>query len=381
MFSKPQINFAIKTCLVFSLNGFVFSACSDNKPARKAGEPVSAGGGSDAREDSGVSSLTGERRFLTTSLSNNGFTSRTVDRGRAAEFATQYGSGKGKDVNSLAAAIAANRLAGRGVNDVLSEARQIADIEMSKNVERDIPELVQLELGLVGVQSGRLAFAEFWLDKLLKSKNATIRASAINAKGVVAIRMERIPEAMVLFKEALAVNSEYKPALMNIGFLALQGGDVVTAKRALGGMQDDWYVMSGLVSVLRLEGEVDKADAICEKVLSQHPKHKPTLINCGINSWQGRKDYKKARDYLNRALAVSGGAAVWDEKAGKLLGAIDSEESRAAQLRSLKEAEERKAKEQADKAKGAAGQGQPTKGPEGANSEKSAPEQEPAKKP
>lgn len=363
-----------------ALAGSISVSCSDNKPARKANEPVSAGG-SESKEDSGATSLSGERRFLTTSLSNNGFTSKHIDKGRAADFASQHGGAKSKDINTLAATIAANRLGGRSVNDVMSEARQIADLEMSKNVERDIPELVQLELGLTGVQTGRLGFAEFWLDKLLKSKNSIIRASAINAKGVVAIKMERIPEAMVLFREALAVNSEYKPALLNIGFLALQGGDVATAKKALGGMQDDWYVMSGLVSVLRLEGEVDKADAACEKVLSQHPKHKPTLINCGINSWQGKKDYKKARDYLNRALSVSGGVAVWDEKAGKLLGAIDSEEARAAQMKTLKEAEERKAKEQAEKAKAPASQPQPTKPAEGAGPNEGAPSQEPSKKP
>jgi hypothetical protein len=128
-------------------------------------------------------------------------------------------------------------------------------------------------------------------------------------------------------------------------------------------MQDDWYVESGLVSVLRLEGDVDKAEGICDKVLSKHPKHKPTLINCGINAWQGKKDYKKARDYLNKAMAVAGGAAVWEEKSGRLLGAIDSEEARAVQMKASREAEDRKAKAEAEKAKqapaGASAEGQP----------------------
>ena len=86
------------------------------------------------------------------------------------------------------------------------------------------------------------------------------------------------------------------------------------------------------------------------------------MINCGINAWQGKKDYKKARDYLNKALAVAGGAAVWDEKSGKLLGAIDADEARLAQQRSLKEAEERKAKAEAEKAKSAPPQAQPAEG-------------------
>ena len=359
---------------VCALTGILFlNGCSgDGKSSKKAHDPVSSSeGGStpDAKDDSGSTSISGDRRVLITSLSNNGFTSKAIDKARAADFSGQYGGGKSKDINTLAAVISANRLAGRSPNEVMVEAKAIADLEMAKNVDHEVPELVQLELGLTGVQSGRLAFAEFWLDKLIKSKNGSIKASAINAKGVMAIRMERIPEAIVMFKEALAASSDYKPALLNIGFLALQGGDAATAKKALGSMQDDWYVESGLVSVLRLEGEVDKAEGICDKVLSKHPKHKPTLINCGINAWQGKKDYKKARDYLNKAMAVAGGAAVWDEKSGKLLGAIDSEEARASQMKASKEAEDRKAKAEAEQAKltpaGASGGVQQTSGATG----------------
>jgi len=342
--------------------------CANDKPSKKAEEPVgparSAGGlgGGESREDSGATSLSADRRFLVNSLSNNPFTSKTIDKSRAADFAGQHSGGRSKDINTLAATVAALRLSGQSVNEAMVNAKAIADLEMAKNVDRDIPEIVQLELGLIGLQTGRLAFAEYWLDRLVKSKNATMRASAINAKGVMAIRMDRIPEAMVLFKEALKESNEYRPALLNIGFLALQGGDVTTAKRALGGMQDDWYVESGLISILRLEGESDKAEGLCDRVLAKRPRHKPTLINCGINSWQGRKDYKKARDYLNKALAVAGGAAAWDEKTGRLLGAIDSEESRVAQARARKEAEERKAKADTAKDKTPPAEGQPAQG-------------------
>ena len=341
--------------------------CADDKSKKKAEEPVGPGrssgglGGGESREDAGANSLSADRRFLVNSLSNNPFTSKTIDRSRAADFAGQHSGGRSKDINTLAATVAALRLSGQSVNEGMVNARAIADLEMAKNVDRDIPEIVQLELGLIGLQTGRLAFAEYWLDRLLKSKSATMRASAINAKGVMAIRMDRIPEAIVLFKEALKESSDYRPALLNIGFLALQGGDVTTAKRALAGMQDDWYVESGLISVLRLEGESEKAESLCERVLSKRPRHKPTLINCGINSWQGRRDYKKARDYLNKALAVAGGSAVWDEKTGRLLGAIDSEEARVAQLKARKEAEDLKVKADAAKDKPTPAQDQPAK--------------------
>ena len=355
---------------VFIICTLAFVSCSEDKPAKKTEEPVSAPSGkqatsgADMPEDSSGQSMNGERRFLVNSISNNQFTSKTIDKSRASDFFAHHNSNRSKDINTLAATLAAARLSGQSVNESMVSAKAIADIEMSKSVDRDIPEAVQLELGLVGLQTGRLAFAEYWLDRLIKSKNATIKASAINAKGVMAVRMDRIPEAVVMFKEALAANSDYRPALLNLGFLALQGGDAVTAKRAFGGMQDDWYVESGLVTVMRLEGESDKAEGYCDRVLSKRPRHKPTLINCGINAWQGRKDYKKARDYLNKALAVAGGAAVWDEKSGRLLGAIDLEESRVAQLKARKEAEERKAKADAAKPSTESSKDQPAKGAE-----------------
>jgi hypothetical protein len=352
----------IRRVLMIMIASLAVVSCSSHRTSKKTQEPVGPNSGSEGKDDSGATSLTSERRLLINSISNNPLTSRAVDRSRAADFVGQQGGGRSKDINTLAASVSAHRLAGRGVNEAMVDAKVIADLEMAKGVERDIPELVQLELGLTGVQTGRLAFAEFWLDKLLKSKSSFIRASAINAKGVMAVRMDRIPEAVVMFKEALAVTNDYKPALLNIGFLALQGGDAVTAKKAFDSMQDDWYVQSAFVSVLRLEGDVERADSICEQILAKRPKHKPTLINCGINAWQGKRDFKKARDLINRSLAVAGGLPVWDEKSGRLLGAIDAEESRMNHAKAQKDLEDRKAKEDAEKAKSAAAQPEATKG-------------------
>lgn len=284
-------------------------------------------------------------------MSNNGFTSKTVSRAKAAELAATYSMAKGKDVQAAYGAVVANRLAGKGATESFDESRHILDHFISKNPDADIPEAVQLELALAALQTGKLAMAEFYLDKLTKSKSVSIRAASINALGVVAIRMDRIPEAVATFKEALAVDKDYQPALMNIGFLALQGGDAATAKRALGGLQDDWFVDSGLISVDRLEGEASKAEQRCDRILSKYPKHKPTLINCGINAYQGERDFKKARGYLNRALAIVGGSSAWDEKTGKLLGVVDAEESRAANAKAAREADEAKAKAAAERAK------------------------------
>lgn len=343
--------------------------CSDGK--KEAKEPVgSGGGGGEKQQASGgddVSAVGADRKQVVNSMSNNPFTSHTVNRAKAAEISQSLGQNKNRDAQANYGVIVANRLAGKTPQESFDEARAIVDRILAKNPDAELPEAVQLELAFAALHANKLALAEFYLDKLTKSKVAHIKAAAINAIGVVAIRMDRIPEAVATFKEALAAEKDYKPALLNIGFLALQGGDAATAKRALGGMQDDWFVDGGLISVDRLDGDADKAEQRCERVLSKHPKHKPTLINCGINAYQGRKDFKKARDYINRAIVVQGGSAAWDEKTGRLLGVIDSEEARAGQMKAAKEAEERAAKAQAEKAKAdaAAGKAQPAAAPAG----------------
>ena len=357
--SLPLIAFSLVTLLTLH-------ACSGDgkketkEPVGDKSSPASAGSSGSPSED--TASIGADRKLLVNSLSNNGSTSFTINRAKATEMATSLSSNKSKDAQTNYGIIVANRLAGKLPQESFDEARAIIDRAIAKNPDAELPEPVQLEMAFTALHANKLALAEFYLDKLVKSKTPHIKAAAINALGVVAIRMERIPEAVATFKEALGADKEYKPALLNIGFLALQGGDAATAKRALAGMQDDWFVDGGLISVDRLDGDTDKADQRCERVLSKHPKHKPTLINCGINAYQGKRDFKKARDYLNRAIASQGGSPAWDEKTGKLLGVVDSEEARAGQLKAAKEAEERAEKAKAEKAKADAAAAKPPQG-------------------
>lgn len=355
---------SVKLLVICSLSSFYLSHCAttpkDGKGDGKAddGQPSGSGSsGGDAGRDSsdGPPLVSQDRRLLTTSMSHNGFTSKAISRSKANDIANNMAQSlsqsKNKEPHTAYGTIVANRLAGRSAQESFDEARRVMDHLLAKNVDAELPEAIQLELALSALQTNRLALAEFYLDKLVRSKNARVKVAAINAIGVVAIRNDRIPEAVATFKEALGLDKEYEPALLNLGFLALQGGDVTTAKRAFASMQDDWFVESGMISIDRLEGDGKGAEQRCEKVLSKHPRHKPTLINCGINSYQGLRDFKRAREYFNRALAVQGGPSAWDEKTGKLLGVVDSEEVKAQRERQMREAEERKAKAEADKAR------------------------------
>src|SRR6185437_9766343 len=122
-----------------------------------------------------------------------------------------------------------------------------------------------------------------------------------NAMGVIALHDDRVPEAVLYFKEALKAVSNYKPALLNLGFAALKGGDLGAAKSALGGMQNDWFVQYGLITVARLEGNEGNANDLCESVLKKQPGHGGALFNCGLFEYQNKHNIAKAKEYLNRA--------------------------------------------------------------------------------
>jgi len=303
-------------------------------------------------------SISASRKNLVQSFSNNGLTSHTISKSKADQLAAKIESGmqgaKDKDKRSLEGLVSARRLAGKPIDEVLNSAKLIAEIEMRKSVEKDISDDLKLEIALAAMQSGKYALADFYLDQLVsKSKDANAKAGALNALGVIAVRQDRIPEAVALFKESIKVNSGFKAAKLNLGFLALGGGDLGLAKRMLNDMQGDWFVESGLLIIARLENDNSKADNLCGKVLSKKPEHKPTLFNCGLHEWQGKHNADKAKDLLTKAVKARGGRAGWDEKAYRLIGNIDTEKQ-MEMIKKRDEDERRKAAEQAKKEAAAA---------------------------
>lgn len=332
---------------------FAIGSCAGDKKKDK-GEAVSGGDSEPAdspAQDDSVSVSAG-RKNLIQSFSNNRLTSRTVNRSKADQLAAKLESavqGKDKDKRSLEGLLSARRLAGKPIDDVIATARHIADLEMRKSVDRDVSDDLKLELALAAMQASKYAMADFYLDQLItKSKDANAKAGAFTALGVIAVRQDRIPEAVAFFKEALKANSGYKAAKLNLGFLALSGGDLGLAKRMLSDVQDDWFVDSGLLIVARLEGDNGRADSLCSKVLAKRSDHKPTLFNCGLHEWQGKRSAEKAKEYLNRAVKARGGEGSWDEKAYRLIGNIDTERQMDL-IKKREEEERRKASEQAKK--------------------------------
>lgn len=309
---------------------------------------------------------------LTSSLSNSPLLSHSVSSSKVEDLVAKFEGAKGRV--QLESKIAAERLARKGLSQVLATAKKIASVEMEKSAGNTAPESTQLELALAALSAKNFAFAEYYLQSLTDSKNAKIKAAAYNAIGVVALKDDRVPEAVLYFKQSLKAIPNYKPALLNLGFAALRGGDLETARKSLSDMQGDWFVQYGLISVARLEGNESRAQDLCEKVVSKEPQHKAALYNCALFELQNKKNFAKARDLAGKAASAKYGELGWDEKAMQLTNMIDFEEAAIKRAQAQKKAAEKAAEKPGEKpGNKPEPKGQPKPAAEGSKSDKEEP--------
>ena len=298
------------------------------------------GGGSKESGDGGGPSASSRRVTFTNSMSNNPLTSETVNRNKVEAEAERFKSAASKDERALESYIAAARLAGKPAPDLLGGARRLAEMLQEKGgAAKSVPDEVRLEVALAAVQTRNFALAEYLLQDLTEAKNGKVKAGAFNAMGAIALRDDRVPEAVLYFKEALKAQGGYKPALLNLGLAALKGGDLQSTKSALGSMQNDWFVQYAMITVARLGGEDSRAAELCERVLKKDPQHIAALFNCGLFEYQNRHNVGKAKELLAKAQTAKGGESGWGEKAARAIAQIDQDEAVIKQNEARKKAE------------------------------------------
>ena len=309
------------TISIFAM--FVLVSCATGGKKKKVGGSKAVSKASENFDDAEEERESGST--LVSSLSNNPMTSKVVSGGNAEKALSRIsGSMKGTDAQKkvkLKSKIAAQRLSRKSLSQVLSSARSLADIEMKSGLKKGLPSSVKLEIGIAAMMNKNFAMADFMLLPLKSSKNRKIAAGAYNALGVLALKEGRIPEAVKFFESALSKSSNYEAAMLNLGFVALNGGDLDTAKKMLNRVKPDWYTESGLLILARRQGNSSAAEAKCKKIMGKR-KHKPTYFNCGLNAWFGEKNAKKARNLINSALKMRGGNTNWDQKGYKILEKI-----------------------------------------------------------
>jgi len=270
-------------------------------------------------------------RTAVSSNSNNPLSGFAVSRSKAEESVQKLEAAvrdkNAHDQGNFLGLMTAQRLAGMSTEKVIATGKRLAELEMKKNVERELPDAGKLEIALTAIRANQFGMAEHFIGMLLKSKNARIRAGAYNAEGIMAMHDGRLPEAMVAWNEALKLVNDYQPALFNAGFVALKHGDYKTAKQMLGGLQENWFAASGLIVAERLSGDSGKASSLCDRVLGKEPHYKVGLYNCGLLEFQNVKNYDKAKSYLNRAVKEKGGKGDFDERAYKFISKMEIEKS------------------------------------------------------
>lgn len=303
---------------------FFFSCAST--PKKSAASSVSK---SKDRSSASKSDYVSSRRTtVLTSLSNNSLTSKTYSSNKAKSFASDISSNS-KDPKVLAGKVAAMRLARAPISSVMQVAKAVARQEMKKSPDKSVDNYVKFDLALAAINNKKFALAEYFLKDLLKSRNPALKAGAHNALGVIDVKNGRYPEAVFSFKNALKANRSYKPALMNLGFLALHGGDMNTAKRSLASMQNDWFVQSGLISIARYEGNNNRVESLCRSVLEKKPQHKPTLYNCALHYLQAKQNFARAKELATKMVKAPGGSSRWGDKGYRLLSKIEVQRARA----------------------------------------------------
>jgi len=308
----------------------IVTACSTARKKSEDGEPEESAG-SVTPQDPVSAGISGDRRLVIQSLSRDPVMQHPVNRQKveqlAAKLAPIVQSGKA-DRRVLEAYLSAQRLGNGSLPDQAGTARAVADLSMRKNVDFELSAPLRLELAISAVEVNRLALAEFLLDPLLNLKDGRVRAAAYNLAGVIAIKMDRVPEAVVAFQEALKSANDYRPARINLGMLALDGGDFALARSMLGGSGDNALVASGEVTLARFKDGAEQAAEICKSATAKFPDYKPLLFNCGLNDVQGRKNLARGKDYLARMLRAPGTdrrADRYDDRAQRLMMAIDAE--------------------------------------------------------
>lgn len=341
-------------------------ATGNDKKSGGGGGDDSDGGGSGGGDDKKSEEVynTGNLETFTYSLTNNGLTSFTVSPSKAKSYAddldAKMQNATAKDKPDLIALMAMKRLAGEGVVPVFRIAKKLMILEMRDDIRRNMPEVAMLELALASIHSKQIPMAEHWIEKLMGSRNPKTKAAALTAKGMIALLDGRLPEAVAYWNDALNVKRDYEPARLNIAFTALRFGDAKTARAMFSGMDQDWFVQTGMMQAERLADNPREASSLCSSILAKKPNYKPAAFSCALNEYQGMGNLNKAREQLEKVAKNGGGPSSIDERVFTVLGRV--EKDLLAEQQAAAAAKQRKA---APPAAAPGGKGAPAQAPQG----------------
>jgi tetratricopeptide (TPR) repeat protein len=320
-------------------------ACASKTSKKDATDPV-AGKSSSSDDESNIEVSKSYRNFVN-ALSNDPLTGKAVARSEVESLVRNLESAVKSDAKQREnhmALIAAKRIAGQSYSSVADAASRLADQEMKKNIDRQIPVIAKLELALAALKAREITMAEHWLSGILESKVPSIKAAGYTLQGIIEYNDGRVPEAVNSWLLARKEVDKYQAATLNLAVVSLKFGAYKFADQMLKDLNDDWLVMIGKATVARMDGNAKPASDLCDRALRQDA-NRLSLYNCAVVEFQGNNDYSKALKLLSDASSKRGGGAALDKQINQLSEKVRREGAAAKrQEKAAKEAPAEKAK-------------------------------------
>lgn len=156
-----------------------------------------------------------------------------------------------------------------------------------------------IQLALAAMRLKRFSLAQYHLDQAARFTNQVIPGEIENVQGMIAIKQDRLDEALQFWREAVKKNPQHVGARLNLGTTALVLGDFQTADMYLGNLSHE-AAQQAMVAANRMAEVPAKADALCKRLLQKKTVAKPVIYNCALNTWQGLDQGAAARRELQQ---------------------------------------------------------------------------------
>lgn len=232
-----------------------------------------------------------------------------------AAYAMGEASVAAERLGALVAAHPENLDARISLSVILREAEEYDDaLEQAREVLVRDPTRVRALLEIARVYRAREQpeVAELVLQKalaLVPEDQAPLRAQVLDEQGLLELSRGDTQAAFEAFDAALAAESTYKPARMNMGSVLLHAGDFTGAaaqyQAVLQADGDDIDARVGLAISLRGQGENARAEREYRRVLETAPAHPDALFDLAVLQAEFLDQRPQSRATFERFLAAA----------------------------------------------------------------------------
>jgi tetratricopeptide (TPR) repeat protein len=270
-------------------------------------------------------------------------------------------NGKGAESVEIMKAFAEKNPTDTRVRTALVEALTSAGlydeaIEQVRTVLRTTPDDVGAyrSLSRIYFQKGEYAMSQLCAEKA--KTLAAGDASIYNNIGVTYLIMNNEPAAINEFKTALKMQPKLVPANLNLGFLAVNSGDFVLARKcfenALAAEPGNVDAKLGMAVALRGTKDLDGAAKLYGEILKAQPNNEIAIYDAAMLQGKYLKNYKQGLDILQGYVDRNQGKFGPDHEVYAWMDQIKAlqtaeEVKKAEEERKKQEAEERKKRQMA----------------------------------